>query len=74
MYFIIIFVKQTIKQEIMKGIFKIGTVSTNQILKMYKAASREMELEDSTGWTSKHKVHKSSKNYNRKAKHMKLEF
>lgn len=35
-----------------------------------RKGSRDAELEFSTGWTSKHKVHKSKKNYNRKPKHV----
>lgn len=31
-----------------------------------RIGSREAELENSTGWVSKHKVHKSKKNYSRK--------
>jgi hypothetical protein len=58
----------------MKGVIKIGKITQDQILNAYKKASREMELENSTGWVSKHKVHKSAKNYNRKAKHKNLAF
>ena len=53
----------------MKGKVKIGKVTREEILKVYKKASREMELENSTGWVAKHKVHKSAKNYTRKDKH-----
>jgi hypothetical protein len=38
-------------------------------LKASKKASREMELQNSTGWIAKHKVHKSVKDYTRKLKH-----
>jgi hypothetical protein len=30
-----------------------------------------MELENATGWVSKHKVHKSAKDYKRNTKHKK---
>ncbi len=55
----------------MKGKFKIGTITIDEILTVYKRASREMELENSTGWVSKHKVHKSAKDYKRNTKHKK---
>jgi len=53
----------------MKGTIKIGKVTKVHILNAYRKASREMELENSTGWTCKHKVHKSDKTYTRKPKH-----
>lgn len=56
----------------MKGVVKIGKITQEQILTVYKKASRDMELENSTGWVSKHKVHKSAKDYNRKVKHKNL--
>lgn len=40
-------------------------------LSSYRKASREIELEFNDGWTAKHKVHKSEKNYTRKTKHKK---
>ena len=55
----------------MKGIIKIGTIKRDEILTVYKRASREMELENATGWVSKHKVHKSAKDYKRNSKHKK---
>ena len=55
----------------MKGIYNIGKVTQEEVLKIYKSASREMELENATGWVAKHKVHKSEKDYNRKPKHKK---
>ena len=58
----------------MKGIVKIGKITQDQILTVYKRSSREMELENSTGWVSKHKVHKSSKDYKRNPKHKNLVF
>lgn len=53
------------------GKIYIGKVTKEQLLKASKKASRELELENSIGWVSKHKVHKSKKNYNRKSKHKK---
>lgn len=38
-------------------------------LKANRKAMREHELENEGGWTSKHSVHKSKKNYSRKNKH-----
>ncbi len=58
----------------MKGTIKIGKITKEQILTVYKKASREMELENSTGWVAKHKVHKSAKDYKRNPKHKNLEF
>jgi len=37
-------------------------------LKANRKGSRDAELENGTGWTSKHKVHKSEKTYSRKGK------
>jgi hypothetical protein len=51
------------------GKLHIGTFTKLDSLNASKKASREMELENSTGWVSKHKVHKSVKDYNRKLKH-----
>ena len=61
-----------VKQIDMKGLVKIGKITQKQILTVYKKASRDMDLENSTGWVSKHKVHKSVKDYNRKVKHKNL--
>ena len=60
--------------EIMKGVIKIGKITQDQILTVYKKASREMELENATGWVAKHKVHKSAKDYKRNSKHKNLVF
>lgn len=38
-------------------------------IKANRKGSRQAELENSTGWTAKHKVHKSVKNYSRNNKH-----
>ena len=56
----------------MKGVIKIGKVTKDQILNVYKKASREIELENSNGWVAKHKVHKSDKDYKRNPKHKNL--
>ena len=55
----------------MKGKIKIGKITKEQILTVYKKASREMELENSTGWVAVRKAHKSVKDYTRKPKHKK---
>jgi hypothetical protein len=53
------------------GKIKIGKFTVQDALKASKKASREMELENSTGWICTHKVHKSVKSYTRKDKHKK---
>jgi len=50
-------------------IINIGKFTKEDAMKASKKASREMELQDSTGWVAKHKVHKSIKDYTRKPKH-----
>jgi hypothetical protein len=52
---------------------KIGKITKEQYIKNERKISREIELENSKGWTAKHKVHKSMKNYSRKNKHKSLE-
>jgi len=69
----LIFVKHK-KIKTMKGVIKIGKITQDQILTVYKKASREMELENATGWIAKHKVHKSAKDYKRNPKHKNLAF
>jgi len=54
-----------------KGKIHIGKVSKEQLMKASRKASRELELENSIGWVSTHKVHKSKKNYTRKDKYKK---
>jgi hypothetical protein len=49
----------------------IGKVTKEQIIKSRRRNSRDMEIENSIGWTSTHKVHKSIKDYNRKPKYKK---
>jgi len=38
-------------------------------IKANRRGSREAELENSTGWTATHKIHKTEKIYSRKKKH-----
>jgi len=40
-------------------------------IKANRKGSRDAELEDATGFTSMHKVHRNKKAYNRKDKHKK---
>lgn len=47
----------------------IGKITKEQILTQNKKISREIELENSTGWVSMHKVHTSKKTYTRKPKY-----
>lgn len=49
-------------------------ITKEQLQKIDRKISRELELKDSTGWTAIHKVHKSVKNYSRKKKHKYLQF
>jgi hypothetical protein len=53
------------------GKINIGTWSKDDEMKVARKVSRELELENSTGWVSKHKIHKSAKCYTRKSKHKK---
>ena len=43
--------------------------TTEMYIKASKKGSRDAEIEDATGFTSSHKVHKSKKSYSRKPKH-----
>jgi hypothetical protein len=52
-------------------VIKIGKITQEQILTQNKKISREIELENSIGWTATHKVHTSKKTYTRKPKHKK---
>ena len=54
-----------------KGIILIGRVTKSDIMKANKKASREMNLDNATGWNSVSKSHKSVKDYTRKPKHKK---
>jgi len=38
-------------------------------IKANRRGSRDAELENSTGWKSTHKIHKSENTYSRKTKH-----
>jgi hypothetical protein len=49
----------------------IGKITKEQIIKSRKKTSREIEVQNSIGWTSTHKVHKTVKNYTRKPKYKK---
>jgi hypothetical protein len=51
------------------GKINIGKFTLEDTIKANRKASREISLENSTGWISFHKVHKSAKNYTRKIKH-----
>lgn len=53
------------------GKIYLGKFTKEDSLKASRKASREMELQNSTGWVSKHKVHKSLKDYKRNSKHKK---
>ncbi len=48
---------------------KIGTITKEQMRKADRKASRDIELENQTGWIAKNKVHKNKKKYTRKNKH-----
>lgn len=47
----------------------IGKFTKWDSIKLDRKISRDIELENSTGWVCRHKVHKSSKTYSRKTKH-----
>ena len=44
-------------------------ITQEDYLKANRIGAREAELENSTGWTAKRKVHKNKKAYNRTKKH-----
>lgn len=50
---------------------KILHITKEDYLKANRKGSRDAELENSTGWKSSHKIHKSENIYNRKQKHKK---
>lgn len=54
-----------------KGIIKIGKFTREDSLKANRAAGREIDLANSTGWVAVRKAHKSVKDYTRKPKHKK---
>jgi len=49
----------------------IGKVTFEDIMTANRKASREMNLDNATGWNSVSKSHKSVKDYTRKPKHKK---
>lgn len=53
----------------MKGKINIGKATVEHAVNAFRKASRELELENSTGWTCTRKLHKSAKDYTRKEKH-----
>lgn len=53
------------------GVIHIGKFTKQDSLKASRKASREISLENSTGWISTHKTHKSIKDYTRKTKYKK---
>lgn len=50
---------------------KIGKINKRMIIIANRKASRELEIENSIGWKSSHKVHKTMKDYKRNPKHKK---
>jgi len=42
--------------------------NNNDYIKANRKGSRDAELENENGWTPKHKIHKSKKEYSRKGK------
>jgi hypothetical protein len=44
-------------------------MTREQYIKANRNGSRQAELENATGFVSKHKVHRSKKTYSRKSKH-----
>lgn len=50
----------------MKTKGKIFKITKDDFIKANKIASREIELENSTGWVCVNKIHKNKKVYNRK--------
>lgn len=46
-------------------------ITKEDYLKANRKGSRDAELENSTGWRSTHKIHKSDDTYTRKQKHKK---
>ena len=55
------------------GKIHLGKFTKEDAMKANKMASREMSLENSTGWVSVLKKHKSVKDYTRKPKHRLLD-
>jgi hypothetical protein len=55
----------------MKGTILIGKFTKEDAIRANRAAGREMDLVNSTGWVSVRKPHKSVKDYTRKPKYKK---
>jgi len=49
-----------------KKSLNIGKVTKEQILKFDRKINRDEEINSSSGWVAKHKIHPSKKTYNRK--------
>jgi hypothetical protein len=52
-------------------IINLGKFTKEDALKANRAAGREIDLVNSTGWVATHKAHKSVKDYTRNPKHKK---
>ena len=53
------------------GIINLGKFTKEDAMRANRMASREMGLENSTGWVAVHKSHKSIKDYTRNPKYKK---
>lgn len=47
----------------------VKRIGVDDYVKANRIGSRNSEMENQSGWQSKHKIHKSKKAYNRKEKH-----
>lgn len=54
-----------------KGTIKVGKFTKEDAVLATRKAGREIDLENSIGWVSVRKAHKSEKDYTRKPKHRK---
>jgi hypothetical protein len=54
-----------------KKAMNIGRITKEQFIKSQKKISRELELQNSVGWVSSHKVHSTLKDFKRKPKYKK---
>ncbi len=54
-----------------KNAMNIGRITKEQFIKSQKKISRELELQNSVGWVSSHKVHSTLKDFKRKPKYKK---
>jgi hypothetical protein len=50
-------------------IINLGKFTKEDSMNASRKAAREMEVQNSTGWVSTHKAHKSAKDYTRKPKY-----